>query len=311
MNDACYCPSNGNIYGVSGPYVIQCNGTTGRREDYVRVGSPLYGDMRICYHAATNKIYVATMWQPSNQQSAFTWVNDQRDIFEVALDLSTSTGLGVGALDLPQPPYSGYGWIASNGNYLYYRIVTATNVVCASSIVRRDPTNLADTSFNTGGNIFQAEQWAIDNAGDRVLVTDSNNRALRVGNLALSSDNFRSILPYNAVGVGFCNDNSKFYVVTGDTTMLRMDDTVVPNFTPLNLGVVEATADPCRVRYWPLPGTQKLYLPCMTSNTVIVWDPVTDTGEAKTGFENPVDVVFTNSKAFAVQNSAIGLREIN
>lgn len=60
MNDACYCTSDGKIYGVSGPYVIQCNGTTGRREAYVRVTAPVYGDMRICYHAATDSLYVAS-----------------------------------------------------------------------------------------------------------------------------------------------------------------------------------------------------------------------------------------------------------
>ena len=129
----------------------------------------------------------------------------------------------------------------------------------------------------------------------------------------MSSDNEVYILPNAPCAGEWCPTappSGKWYVACGDNNLLRID-TVTPfpgTFTTLNLGAVEASADPCRIRYWS--GTGKLYLPCMTSNTVIVWDPVTDTGEAKTGFENPVDVVATGSKIFAVQNSAIGLREI-
>lgn len=303
MNDACYCSSNGKIYGTVGPYVCQYNGTTGERENFFRIGSPVYGDMRICYHAATDKLYVAAWHEPDEQNFApLTW--PQRDVFEVNLALTTSTALGLGALEglNPMPPYTGYRWIASSGIYLYVSVSGTPNYY----IRRVDPANIADTGTTSNFLIFSIEQAAI--SPTQVVVPRPGSQGLRYYNLALGGETASSLVPYSLVGMEYNSGNGLFYGVTGDTNLIRVDVLTPIAFTVLNLGALEATADPCRIRYWS--GTGRLYLPCMTANGVIVWNPNTESGEFKSGFNNPVDCVFTGSKSWAVQNAPIGLREI-
>lgn len=70
-----------------------------------------------------------------------------------------------------------------------------------------------------------------------------------------------------------------------------------------------ATAHPIRIRYRSSDG--KLYIPTWEADSVVILDPTTDTvSDIKTGFSSPCDVVFTGSKAFAIQQSSLGIKEI-
>lgn len=72
---------------------------------------------------------------------------------------------------------------------------------------------------------------------------------------------------------------------------------------------MELAVAPMRIRFNPHNG--KIYLPDLATNQVIIFDPATDTVESvKTGFTDPLDVVFTPTKAFAVQQSGKALKEI-
>ncbi len=53
-----------------------------------------------------------------------------------------------------------------------------------------------------------------------------------------------------------------------------------------------------------------LYIPGGKSDSVAVLDPADDSLSIVTGFDSPLDVVFTDSKAFAVQSGLVGLKEI-
>lgn len=314
MNDACYCSTTDKIYGTSGPYVVQCNAATGAREDYVRVASPVMGDIRICYHSATDSLYAATIWQPSLQWFDGTQTYLNRNIFPISPALVVGARINMDAFYDNAPPYGGFQWIGSAGIYLY--VVTAeASSPSAYNVLKVNPTNIADRSASTIGPRFRPEQGALSPTqiaipGPTLLANNSQIQfALLSWNLTGDWDRMY-VVPHNPCAVEWNPATAKFYAVCGDTNLLRID-TLTPfpgTFTALNLGAVEATADPCRIRCSPFDS--KLYLPCMTSNTVIVWDINTDTGEAKTGFENPCDIVFTSNKIWAVQNSAIGLREI-
>ena len=311
MNDACYASSVDKIFGTVGPYVCKYNATTGAREGFVRVASPLYGDIRICYHAANDTLYVAT-WNEPNQQwykvgGAYLPTFPCRDVFPVSTGLVVGAGLDLKTFYFIEPPYNGFGWIASQGSYLYIAQVSTNGF--SFQIKRLDPTNLADRA--NGSNADFAIQHAGMSPTEIVNPISGFSSAFRYAPILSDAFNWSgtlSIAPYNPIAAVYCAQNTLFYMVCGDTNLLRINVLSPINFTPLNLGAVEAAADPCRIRY--RASDQKLYLPCMTSNTVIVWDPATETGIAKTGFDNPCDVVFTNSKAFAVQNSPIGLKEI-
>lgn len=119
MNDAVYVGgATPKIFGTVGPYVCKYDATTGLRDGFVRVGAPLYGEMRICYHAATDSLYVSTWYQPNEQFFApLTW--PERDVFPVSTSLVVGAPLGLGTLYSTQPAYRGFRWIASSGNYLY------------------------------------------------------------------------------------------------------------------------------------------------------------------------------------------------
>lgn len=313
MNDACYASSNGKIYGAVGPYVVQYNGDTGAREGFVRVTSPVMGDIRLCYHAATNSLYAATLWQTNLQwwDGGQTYLH--RNIFPVSLGLVAGARIDLDAIHPNLPPYGGFEWIGSNGNYLYVVASSSGNTGTPSSygLIGFDPTNTADNAssasirFRPQNCGFSPTQIASPNPS-----FIGNNSQISVYDLAFTSQEEVYVLPHNPCAVEYCPASSKFYAVCGDTNLLRVD-TILPangTFTTLNLGAVEASADPYRIRYWS--GTGRLYLPCPTANGVIVWNPNTETGEFKSGFDNPIDVVFTSSKAWAVQNARVGLREI-
>jgi len=318
MNDACYCPTTDKIYGTSGPYVVQFNGTTGLREGFVRVGAPLYGDIRICYHAANDTLYVACLFEPNKQffgGFAPTSAFPHRDIFPVTTGLVVGARIGMWNLVDTHSPYGGFQWIGSSGNSIYTVYSgPATSGTAGYFVYRVDPTNMAD---NGGSNStrFRAEQCGLSPTQIAVPgpVSLANNQQIQfapIGYILAAQWAGMYVVPHNPVAVEYCPATLKFYVVCGTDQLLRLD-TLTPfpgTYTALNLGAVEASADPCRIRY--RAADQKLYIPCMTANTVIVWDPFSETGIAKTGFENPVDCVFSASKAWAVQNAVIGLREI-
>lgn len=305
MNDAVYVASVDKIFGAVGPYVCKYNATTGQREGFVRVASPLYGEIRLCYRLANDTLYAATWYGPNEQFFApMTW--PQRGVFPISTSMTVGAQLALSGIYTASAPYGGFRWIASSGSYLYFSFGGI-----GASLKRIDPTNLADRNTQGGPTFgFAAQHCGISPTQIvnplRVAVTQI---AFAPIGFDLNGDwNNSSVAPYNSIACEYCAANGLFYLVCGDTNLIRINVLSPINITALNLGAVEATADPCRIRYRALDG--KLYLPCMTSETVIVWDPISDTGVAKTGFTNPCDVIFTGSKAWAVQNSTIGLKEI-
>jgi len=304
VNDACYASSVDKIFGAVGPYVCKYNATTGAREGFVRVASPLYGEIRICYHAANSTIYAATWNEPDQQYFALTW--PERDVFPVSTALVAGAGLGLGTIYNTQPSYNGFRWIGSSGSYIY---LAEGGVGFRPQ--RVNPTNIADTNAGTVSAGFAAQQCGMSPTQFVNPVSGFVSQfryAPILFDLVGDWSSTISVAPYLPVAAEYCAQNGLFYMVCGDTNLLRINVLSPINFTALNLGPVEATANPCRIRYRTTD--QKLYLPCMTANTVIVWDPASETGIAKTGFDSPCDVVFTASKAFAVQQSPISLKEI-
>jgi hypothetical protein len=314
VNDAVYVGgATPKIFGTVGPYVCKYDATTGAREGFVRVGAPLYGEMRICYHTATDSLYVATWNEPNEQYTGFYAAGfwPTRDVFPVSLALAIGSPLGLGGLtggfaQSTEPPYKGFRWIASSGSYLY---ISVSGV--GFTIERINPAVLADRNASGSPNGgFAVEQCGLSPT-QIVSPLRLSSQQIQYGTILFNAPGdmtSRSVAPRQPVACEYCASNGLFYLVCGDTNLVRINTLAPINITTLNLGAVEATADPCRIRYRTSDG--KLYLPCMSSETVIVWDPSTETGIAKTGFSNPVDVIFAGSKAWAVQNSPIGLKEI-
>ncbi len=311
MNDACYVASVDKIFGVVGPYVCKYNATTGAREGFVRVASPLYGEIRICYHAANDTIY-ASCWNEPNEQwysfgGPFLPTYPCRDVFPISTALVAGSGLNLKSIYTGvEPPYYGFRWIASSGSYLYISVGGQ-----GFGPVRINPTLLTDRNAQTVSAGFAVEQCGMSPTqfvNPLAFFTNSFRYSPILFNLNSDWSSGISVSPYNPIAAEYCAQNAKFYMVCGDTNLLRINVLSPINFTALNLGPVEATANPCRIRYRALD--QKLYLPCMSAGVVIVWDPASETGIAKSGFENVVDICLSPTKAWAVMNAPIGLKEI-
>lgn len=333
LQSAIYCALTGKIYGMMGPYIVQFNATTGAKENIARVAAPMFGPCAICYHAATFKLYVATYLDQAWVDNTSSRVSDQVDIFPV-----DPVTLAVGSPLLIQDAiatFAGYSYqepgpiaIMSSGNYLYFGYQYRG---LWTDWARIDPSNTIDNAVGTigswpGGGWFslQADLGVVSAVPSIIIPHPGSNIAwgpiafTGLGNqLALSTD---AESPVALVQVG-----SITWAVCGNRVMIRADlgAATFQSGDPTDLGNYNAAYNlengaaitgaipgvrPFHVRYSSTNGT--LLIPCQNKDCVIVYDVGTNTGILKTGFDGPVDVVLTPSKAFAVQSGPVGLKEI-
>jgi len=200
-------------------------------------------------------------------------------------------------------PAWGPRWIGSSGNYLFI-YWNASNY---HAMIRVNPTNLADrsTQDSVAGGYMESQHCAI--GPTYAMFADPYDERFYYGpigwNLSSEWANVDLTGPNFPVAVEYCTFDGLFYGVDGNGTMYRIDDPLTEAHTiiaiPPDAGV--PTPDPCRIRWNVYDGL--FYMPCMTDNAIVQYDPNLVAWFYKTGFENPVDVVMTGTKTFAVQNS--------
>lgn len=317
LQDAVYVSSVNKIFGVSGVYVLQFNATTGVREAQVRISAPVMGDCRLCYHAATGMLY-ASVWNEPNL-SNFSLTHPNKDIYPI--DPATMVvGTRIGLETIPfiaddfganRAPYFGPKWIASLGDYLYGQWAVA-EAAQYYQWFRLKPTALADRCTNPYDNTttFLSEQAAL--SPTQIVVPDPNNNGVAYGPIGWNLQAewaTCNLITYTPIACDYCSLTTLFYAVDGDGNFIRINDLALQTYDQFDMNAWQAGAKACRLRYSSL--TVDIYLPSMTTDSVILWDPITEIAQVKTGFTNPIDVVFTPSRAFAVQNSpAQSLKEI-
>ena len=336
LQDAVYVGGAVNkIFGVSGTYLLQFNASTGVREAQVRISSPANATCRLCYHAATGMIY-ASLWNEPNL-AAFSVAHPNRDIYPInpaTLAVGPRLGLaGVNAgfdylqddFNADMYPYWGPRWIGSSGNYLLVQWAeTDPNYYY---LIWINPTNLADRStfFQDFTTKFQIEQIALTPTEIYVPNPDNNLIDFAIKKWLGGGDwDECNMTGGPIVDIPIACEYSDFdglvYAVDGNGTLFRINDPVTDNFTRINLtGTIDPVppslipvADACRLRY--SYNNTLLYLPCMSRNSVLIYNQTTMKSLEVTGFENPIDIVEVtgaNPKIFAVQNSpAQSLKEI-
>ena len=315
--DAVYVQVLDKIFATSGVYVLKFNATTGALEQSVRISSPVNGNARLCYHTPTGLLYVTVWNEPSLGNTAL--VHPNKDIYPVSpafmtvgarLDIITNTGFIItDDFNSNLEPFWGPNWIGSDQTtYLYLQWNQPGNY----NVIRFDPTNFADRCTQAGDdcNIYVSEQISI--GPTYIISADPNNEEFQYApigwNFAFEWSGC-SIPTYFPIACEYCPLDTLTYAVDGNGNLFRINDPTTNDVTVFDLTATLAGADPCRLRWDGF--SQFLYLPCSTTNSIIVWDVVSETGIVKTGFENPIDCVFTVTKAFAVQNSpAQSLKEI-
>jgi hypothetical protein len=272
------------------------------------------GDCRLVYHAATGMLYASVWNEPNLGNTGLTHPN--KDVYPIDPATMTvgsrlnivSTFIVSDDFDAALNPAWGPRWIGSSGNYLFIQ----WNATSYYQIIRVNPTNLADRSTNVGDDCtrFHSEQLAL--TPTQIVSPDPYRPGLRytiIGWNSASAWTACDMPLYYPIACEYCSLTTLIYAVDGNGNFFRINDLVAETFDQFDMAIWQAGAKACRLRYSGL--TEDIYLPSMTTDSVILWDPVTEIAQVKTGFTNPIDVVFTPTRAFAVQNSpAESLREI-
>lgn len=316
FSDAVYVSGVNKIFGTMGPYVVKCNATTGVKEASVRV-APIYGECRICYLAATGLLYVSTWNDPARLffTDGFHAYGTQiyREIFPVdPATLTVGAGLGI---DAKYGCASGSGFYHNMGpmalqaieNRVYFAYTLGFPV--GSFYYYYD--SVTGLTYNNFGTLwFGIQHLGYDPGGgvDAIYFPYGFDPGIRTTDIDLSYNTYNDTLPYYPSAAVWCPAVNKAFVVCGNTTLIRVDSMASHTYTLIDMSTAQFNADPARIRY--NPSDQKLYMPCPTPNGILVWNPAASTGVFKGGFDNPVDVIFTGSKIFAVQNSFVGLKEV-
>lgn len=328
INQAIYVASIDKIYGTMGPYIVKFNATTGEREAYAKVTAPAEGDCHLVYHAANSTIYVS-VWnaQVGANSDGSTLTSLYRDIFPVdPTTLVVGTHIGVyDAMQFGVPSYMDFegpcqlisngtqlwfDWRASGGTHSYVRINPALPGTWQPFIAAGDKF-VADLRFTVGQYATDGTNIAFSKPFSNAIVYFPMVGVLALaGSVTISPADQGIVMP---MAVEYCAADSKVYAVCGGQYVLRVDAWAGNSYTKFNLSaLVTSGCTPFHIRY--RSSNQCLYIPSQGNDTVLVWNPVTDPTMTavvqKTGFDGPIDVVFTATKAFAVQSGIHSLREI-
>lgn len=330
LDQAIYSATADKIYGVRGKWVYRFNATTGAKEAELRFTDLMLGESYIC-ELGTN-LYISgwrscadLIQDPSGLNSI---MRPERDVFEIDRSAFTVTGplgLGdslIGAFPGPglQSYVFGYRNLFTIGSEIF-GFASQSN-----KWFRFDPTNLAGAVFLNFNNPNSDAilDIAYDPAQSAIWTTSAASREAYVADTNYDISSNSAFTTPSVFGVapafrGLCVSpaNIKVYAVTGTGDLVKINANVAyatmpagfSNATYSVLTILDAAATPVKIRYNAVDGL--IYIPTLAHDTVEVLNPATDTIVAiKTGFVDPLDVVFTPTKKWAVQNSGKGLQEI-
>lgn len=332
LDQAVYSATQDKIYGVRGGYVHEFNATTGALIQSSRYACPGFSEASIAYDTVNNKIF-CSVWDDyafENDGDARYDIIVSRKLFRLfpaTLAVETSAEInGVGGF----PGYVGAtyesGFIGPH-RILYYNGVlycasgnsTLGSKLCAINVsTLAVATNGQALTWNQGKWIDFCVQpagaepmqiWTVlpfyevyPCASPALTYAASNYYAYDATHYGAS---------FNIIyGVCWCPSNGKIYGTCRKPTVVTFTpNTAIHAFPVSTIATGDANATPYRIAYNSNDGL--IYVPGYKSNNVVIIDPATDTVvETQSGFDSPFDVVFTPTKKWAVQQGAIGLKEI-
>lgn len=323
LDAAVYAPSVDKIFGTMGPYLLKCNASTGAVEASARVTAPAQGPCGIAYHPLTDMVYVSVWNSPADIW--LTTNRPNRDIFPVnPATMAVGSGLGLYAMlgsssgDIDQGPM----FLSYYDHYLFFCWSFANAFDSSNSHIGRiDPANTADhwtdiqMSEGDESNVFV--QFGIQYSPTPTLYYPYAS-GVRVYMFDLPDDVSNDFIPISApdwgiimpIAAEYCPADGLAYYISTNKWLMRADDFALNVYTKLDISSVgDPSPKPNHIRY--RSSNQKLYLPSASSDKITIWNPLTSAVDSvKTGFDSPYDVVFTPTKAFAVQKGPVGLKEI-
>lgn len=327
LHSAVYESGRDFIYAVRGGTVFKLNATNGNKISSSRFGGPDLSDSYICYDSGRDKLWVTYSPAFRAPPDLPTPIND-RFIYKLNVDtfaIEQTIGIDAQNLESSNPSFvcnNVIRHIRSNGVQLAF----ATNNQSTSNgcqFVVFDPDNLPGALFTRSNIDGTGGRWPSleirPGSTDYLLCTDDNyndgvHRRTNADVFVESGGGYPVIgfnhgAPFTAriYGFAYVSSSNKHYCANRSNLVLKLDASAAIVGTAIDTG--RASADIWNIRLSPLDG--KLYAPTFSDNAVAVIDPASgDAVTVKTGFDSPWDVVFTNARAFAVQHSAQGLKEI-
>lgn len=317
--NACYASNVNKIFATMGPYIVRCDPLTGQREAVTKLGAPIYGDLPICYNANSGYLFVGSGRTPNKQWSDAGTVDPPlfKDLYRIDPTTMAIIPCNIGAwtpgfLVYPFFPSDGlrggvYALVPDGDYVLFLYLWEGGN--CQWGRIH------ATTLALNGDFIFR---WGFEHIGvgpTLAYTVDPYQREIQTYDKTLSYPfayyDSAKASPYNPTAVTYCPTDGFPWMVCGDENLIRFDDVTVDFaytlFTLLGVSGPTVPPDPCRIRCL---SDGFLYLPCMSADGIIKFNPLTGTGVWFGGFESPIDVFETPTDKWAVQASPIGLKKI-
>lgn len=311
LDEAVYESVRDKIFGVRGGYILQFD-ANGNLEESARFAAPAFGDSHITYNSGDDRLYCTNWFNYSNQAKFPDW--QEKFLYKINADTLTvisshqfdSTFFGVSGIfsEGPRQLLSAQGKIYG----LFHEGSPST-----TQIYEFDPgTGLFNNAATENIGDYERSDIVYDSVLDSFWVLNQTGGASRYDRATVAFiDSINLTGNDQPRGMAYV-DPDMYFVMSEFGAILpqhvrkkRADDTGV--ITTIDMG--SATMIPFNIRY--RASTDRLYVPTTLDDTVVVIDPNTDTVESvKAGFDSPWDVVFTPTKAFAVQHGPEGLKEI-
>ena len=324
LDQAIFMSGINKIIGVRGRWIYKFNSDTGELEASGRwctgangvasmaaIGSTLY----VSGYATSIRRVTGNFPYTSDALEVVRFNTSSMETDLVISDISNYAGFNYNPNTNP-----GFRDMISVDNYLVFTTY--------ADIVSVDPTDVAGTwdGFSNFQQYTSFSDISHNASLDLICQTRANNQELYwydSSDIAGGSTNASAYSdPHPTDSSSFCacgttmsSANSCGYSVEGRGNFIKHDLSqfgtgLIPT---RRLSILDTDATPVRIKCSPLNG--KIYVPCGRTDTVYVFDPVAyasdeTPGTPLTGFDDPIDVVFTGSKAFAVQNGRVGLKEI-
>lgn len=315
LSDAFYLASTDKIYGVMSNYILKFNASTGAKEDSARICAPMHGPMRIVGIGGT--LYVASQFDLTDTDFGGS---SNRTIWSVdATTLAVTNVLGVNAKRIGvtgnEPIFAGPNVMFAAGNLLYFQWSYASGLADYNYINVVSPGTYVINQSNGTSNNWSPETLAWDGDSDpvngRIHACDPAQNEGEIYRLNITVGAYQGkskTVPDSPVAVAYASNVGLAYSVCGNESLYSHSGYSIPGVaaTLHNLITIAPNCAPTRIRY--INGL--LYIPCQKTDIVIVWNPISDTGIVKSGFDSPIDVIWTGTKLWAVQTSIQSFKEI-
>lgn len=313
LNSASYDAARNKIYAASLGRIFRFNGSTGAREAVSRIFTPQIGDEVYCsYDLTTDSIWVP-QWRSTAQGNATTAALRNDHLLKInPTTLAVTTDFDIGA-DLGNSSFQAVGGprkIRTNAGLGY---ITNIKVETPRTDTYLYDLNNIAASWIANQNHGDSGMWeCIDIANGTFFYANSEERQVRTCGLLTLSDvdgigNSALINTARRIyGTCWSTMNSRVYACTRTQFVHKLEIGGALSDITIDLG--RTNANPHNIRF--NANNNRVYAPLYADDTVAIINPADDSFVIQTGFDSPFDCVFSATKAFALQHSSVGLKEI-